>query len=199
MEQQKKFLALGQQERFVFLYLAVKENEQFIIRWMKEYYIGDSETKENSQQSIRNAFDFLGKLILPGIKNEYVINKELMLNGMADDILSICEEVSGMVKANNFLRASAAIAAVEVLYTCIIDSAFSPEEYDQDNCPFQVILLSALGNYLYNDFQSIMSDIKYDTSWDDIEILDRNYTSLKTLFREFMDSIFARPQFSILT
>nr|WP_199082848.1 hypothetical protein [Pedobacter sp. ASV19] len=177
MEQQQKFLSLGSGKRFVFLYLSVKENEQFIIKWMREYYIGDVKTRENSQESIRNAFDFLGRLIMPGIKNNLVIDRELMLNGIADDILSISEEVSDMTEVKNFSRASAAIAALEALYTCIIDSFFSAQEYDENNCPFQVILLSTLGNYLYHDFDTIISETIYVTSWEDIDILERNYSS----------------------
>lgn len=192
MEHQKTFLALNREDKFRFLYLSVKENEHFILTWIEENYSGDLNIKEESDESVRNAFDFLEKLIRPGIRTELILDKELMLNGMADDLLVFTLEVREMTQSKGYKRASMALAAIEALYTCIIDCFFSPVEYDEDACSFYVILMSALGNYLHADFKEINPEAIYKMSWADLDRPDKEYQSLKTVVTEFMDSLFRR-------
>ena len=192
MEHQKTFLALNREDKFRFLYLSVKENEHFILTWIEENYSGDLNIKEESDESVRNAFDFLEKLIRPGIRTELILDKELMLNGMADDLLVFTLEVREMTQSKGYKRASMALAAIEALYTCIIDCFFSPVEYDEDACSFHVILMGALGNYLHADFKEINPEAIYKMSWADLDRPDKEYQSLKTVVTEFMDSLFRR-------
>ncbi|ATP57465.1 hypothetical protein CPT03_13775 [Pedobacter ginsengisoli] len=192
MEHQKTFLALNREDKFRFLYLSVKENEHFILTWIEENYSGDLNIKEESDESVRNAFDFLEKLIRPGIRTELILDKELMLNGMADDLLVFTLEVREMTQSKGYKRASMALTAIEALYTCIIDCFFSPVEYDEDACSFHVILMSALGNYLHADFKEINPEAIYKMSWADLDRPDKEYQSLKTVVTEFMDSLFRR-------
>lgn len=192
MEHQKTFLALNREDKFRFLYLSVKENEHFILTWIEENYSGDLNIKEESDESVRNSFDFLEKLIRPGIRTELILDKELMLNGMADDLLVFTLEVREMTRSKGYKRASMALAAIEALYTCIIDCFFSPVEYDEDACSFYVILMSALGNYLHADFKEINPEAIYRMSWADLDSPDKEYQSLKTVVTEFMDSLFRR-------
>jgi len=192
MEHQKTFLALNREDKFRFLYLSVKENEHFILTWIEENYGGDLNIKEESDESVRNSFDFLEKLIRPGIRTELILDKELMLNGMADDLLVFTLEVREMTQSKGYKRASMALAAIEALYTCIIDCFFSPVEYDEDACSFHVILMGALGNYLHADFKEINPEAIYKMSWADLDRPDKEYQSLKTVVTEFMDSLFRR-------
>jgi len=148
--------------------------------------------KEESDESVRNSFDFLEKLIRPGIRTELILDKELMLNGMADDLLVFTLEVREMTQSKGYKRASMALAAIEALYTCIIDCFFSPVEYDEDACSFHVILMGALGNYLHADFKEINPEAIYKMSWADLDRPDKEYQSLKTVVTEFMDSLFRR-------
>lgn len=190
MEHQKTFLALNRGDKFRILYLSVKENEHFILTWIEDNYIGDLDTKEESDESVRNAFDFLEKLIRLGIRPELILGKELMLNGMADDLLAFTLEVCEMTQSKGYMRASMALAAIEALYNCIIDCFFSPVEYDEDACSFHVILMSALGNYPHSGFKEISPDAICKMSWTDLDRPDKEYQSLKTIVTEFMDSIF---------
>lgn len=185
-------MALNREDRFRFLYLAVKQNEHFILAWIKENYIGDLDTREESEESVRNAFDYLGKLIRPGIRKELVLDKELMLDGMAEDLLWLSQEVCEMWPLKKTLRAGMVLAAIEALYTCIIDCFFSPLEFDEDASSFHVILLSALGNDLHGGFMDISPEAVYEMSWNDLEKPDKKYLRIKVVIVEFMGAIFYR-------
>ncbi|MNK02912.1 hypothetical protein D3C87_207420 [compost metagenome] len=195
MGHQRKFLALGYEQRFRFLYLVVRENEKLILKWLDDSFPGNVGDRNGAKECIQNAFDFLGKLILPGIQVDRVENKELMLNGMADEVLSLSEEVSEMRGVKDFYRVTCALTSLEVLFTCVIDFFFSSEDYNHTSGSFHVILLSSLADYSNIDFNHIFPEDVYKLDWQNFDVFCKDYPLLKRLMSNYIDRIFSSGNF----
>lgn len=191
MNQQARFKALNKDQKFQFLYYAAKQNEAFILNWFK----GQSFETSSSQEcvnTILNSFDFLKKLFFPVIDSSIVHTKETMLNGMADEIVSLSDEVIDMEGAKGQPRALAILTSIECLYTTLIDYHFSSEDNDVDEISFHVILLCAIGYCLENDFEELTLQISYLTHWNQLEVLSSSFPGIKRVFEKFTDDMLSR-------
>lgn len=187
MNQQTIFNELNKEQKFQFLYHCAKANMLFIQRSVAQNFTSN-EIIQDAEETVVNAFDFLGKFFLPKVDVTSILNQEVILNGLADELVFLIEEIEDLTTIDHQLqlRALACLSALEGVYTLLVDDFFGDGDYDLFNHSFQVILLAALGNFMHDRYSALIPNIKHGIYWKDLSTLEVSYPGLQAALNEFM-------------
>lgn len=192
MSYEIKFKSLDRNRKFQFLYYCVKENQTAVLRWLNQSLVIDGASENEYKETICDALDYLKKLLFPKIDDAVIKDKEIMLNGIADDLVMLVEEISETTNSSSKMRALASISALEWAYTVLVDCIFGSEDYNLDNNAFRVILLATIGYDLERDYEGFANDAGLSLDWDSLKELQREHPGIQYEVENFMNYIFTK-------
>jgi hypothetical protein len=188
MNREAKFSTLPQHKQFQFLYYCVKVNQGFLISWLKNKVDKYTSPEDGYCVTVFNSVDFLKKVLFS--TTDVIRDKEIMLNGLADDIAILIDELSEIPAVSGRFKALAALKLLKEVYAILIDVFFGAVLYDLNYRSLQIILMGALISNQGNRYDLLIPNITNTVRWTDLTDLEIAHPGVMLLLDKFMDELF---------